>query len=270
MKKIIRVLLLILVLAFGLVSLVATSPERPRTSPIKIITRNPTNPKRGYFANQSILDPSYACKNDEISIEWNLYGAKTVLLTANPLKNIEPELKQELLSKDGSINLTVKDEVTLTIETQNTSSTRKLKQTIKMIPNELCTKFPIIPIAAYEGKLEQKKPFASSIDKIVKIYMNPFAKDDELKLGIFSTEQNPNEQPYYIRQAEATLDCIANVANATIICKQQNPDYYNRIKDLEMNIKLTKDGFSGTYKGLAKHSLGSWSAISGTFIFIQK
>jgi len=271
MKKIIRIISLAIVLALGLVTLVATAPGILSRSPIKIITRNPVRSEKEYPLNQKILDPSYACKNDGISIEWDLYGTQTVLLTANPLENLEPEIKQKSLAKKGSIGLTVKDEVTITIQTQNTTSPQKLKQTIKMIPDELCTKFPIIPIASYEGKLEQKQPFASSVDKIIKIYMSPFTENDELKLGIFSPEQSPGEQPSAIyNYPEVNLDCIAKVSNASIICKQKAPNYNDRIKDLEMNIIVSKDGLKGTYKGQTKHGLGSWSAISGTLDFRPK
>ena len=236
------ILVFFLILA-GLVSLLATSggSPPPYSGPpsLWLITNNPIE------EYDRMYNDAFVCKGDRAKLFWRHGATEPVKLSAFPLENISPKLENKILSRNGSMEITIAAAAKLVVNYKE-----ELEKEIKILPEDICTGFPMFPLGNYEGELEQKQPNSQKTSEGLRLFWD--AQSNSFKANL----------NYLI------LDCSTKAELNQISCKQAEDS--SDLKNIEILIKVSKDKLTGSYKGHAKSALSAWYEISGTISFTKK
>jgi len=236
-------ILLSFLILIGLISLIATSgpTQAPYSGPpvLWLISKNPID------EYERMHRDAFVCKGENVKLFWKQGVTEPVKLSAFPLENISPKLENKILSRNGSLEITVADAAKLIVNYKS-----KLEKQIKILPQDICTAYPMFPLGYYEGKLEQKQPIKQNSSETLHLFWN--AETNSFKA----------------RLTHLGLDCSTKAELNQITCKQTKDSFDT--KNIEILIDVSKDKLTGTYKGHAKTALSSWYQISGTISFSKK
>ncbi len=259
MLQIVRKLFLAGLIVLGIASLLATPAPLPQTSELVVKTRNPIGPPFYYnslfvkkYPNH-LLRLDAACKGDSISVGWDILDSGTALVTSLPKTSISPNFDQIAVSAKGSQKSIISSEVSLIL----TAPKAVYKQTIKLLPNEICTGFPIIPIGKYEGSFQRKSPDPKELKRYIYLYWKSTSNEnlDRMVANIYETEpQNSDE----FHQA-ISVACSLQAEIKQIICDSDGKS------SLKMVIKVSETGLNGNYS--TEETSSQYSGITGTGSF---
>jgi hypothetical protein len=245
LKPVGRFLLVLLVGVVGLATLFASTPP-----PDSIYVNTFNNPFGGEYSDNGTPETSeddyvavYACTNDaaKVEVEVFLYNDVKGTLTATPPGNTQPELDQKVVSSSSSrstvFDITVLGEVKIGL----TSSKGGGSVLIKLIPEDVCTGFPLSLIADFAGTLQQTLPEATTLERTLVLR---WSKSNLVaSLGADAICQRfPDEDK---------LLCLAG--------DEANPR-------LQLEGQIVGDTFTGTYKGFDE-STATKVTFEGTFTF---
>ena len=240
MKIFSKSILLSFLIIVGLISLIATSgPTTPPYSgppTLWLITKNPVDEYTRMY------NDAFVCKTDKVKLFWKHGVAEPVKLSAFPVENISPKLENKILSRNGSLEITVVDAAKLIVNYKN-----KLEKQIKLLPEDICTGFPMFPLGYYEGKLEQKQPIKQNSSETLHLFWNAETNSFKAQLAYIG------------------FDCSTQAKLNQITCKQTKDG--TDTKNVEILVNVSKDKLTGSYKGHAKTALSAWYPISGTISF---
>ncbi len=216
---IINGLLLSIVIAIGLLSILATSSF---FSP----------PFYSLYTH-----PSIVCKGSETTLIWenaSTEDASRVTLSASPLENLSPKLDRKKVELTGRLKVQVLGEVTVSLDARPKNGIYQDQVTINLVPQEVCQSFSFNPMGFYEGTIEISSPQEETLEKWIDIIWSDSFKQLSVEMGSrFDSRLDP---------VELTLICDDLTENKELSCTVPSSDV------ITLAGKFTDSGFEGNYK----------------------
>lgn len=233
-----RIMGLMVVLIFGILSLLATS-EPPVYYPAYMELVSEANEPYGKFAE--------VCPNETLQLRWDIPQGKQPILNVVPSANTTPELINKEVDMQGDLTLTVKGntEITLVYDERY----EKIWQTEVTISTDICTGYPIDIRGNYMGTLEQTLPSVATLNRTLDIYWS----NAELLASLNSDAAN------------ILMICTTSAQDDTLSCHEESEEKAT----FKLEGTFTATDFTGTYEGIQKGSSFE-IAIKGTFGFIKQ
>ncbi|MGL4610056.1 MAG: hypothetical protein ACRCYY_10270 [Trueperaceae bacterium] len=174
--KALRWLLLLGVVLLGISTLLASMGPLPPD--FEIITNNYEDSYGSYGLTSKIV---FACRNKKVLVSWTVTESNGVILTAVPLGRLSPDFNRQKPGKSGYLETVVLGELELGLESTVFDAT----VAFKLLPEDICTSFPINLIANCDGTLYQTVSdsiaFCASVSK--RIVYGQFSMLTRLILG---------------------------------------------------------------------------------------
>ena len=237
MLKIVRKLFLAIMITLGIASLLATPAPLPKPSELRVKTRNPIGPPVYYNSLFSKSHPThtlktnFACKGDKITVGWDIVDSGTAILTSLPKTSISPDFDQLAVSAKGSQEAVISNKVTLILASEAT-----YRQNIELLPEEICTGYPITVVGEYEGSFQETSPDAKALKRYLYFDWESYSNDKSGRLFAKIFETKPEKADDY--RYTFSLDCELLTDSKQITCKNSR---------LEMLIRVSDSGLSGEY-----------------------
>ena len=246
MKSFFKTVLLLVLAAFGIISILATgygciSAVR---SEMQVITRNPAGFQSLTEIHECGKPPVYVgavyvCKDETITINYDIPSGKTAVLNANPATSLSPNLEKLELSSKGSLTYTVKAKSELSLKSRNT-----FIGNIEIMPDSICVDYPTVPTGKWNLSFEQIKPNAKTSQRKLDIIWHGHGIWAKL-YGLTgnanaSTQTSP---PISDENNFISLECSYQPTLAQIICLGYEPGMI----DLTLIIKSDTKGLGGKY-----------------------
>lgn len=116
-RSLVRGLALLALVTVGVVAIVATPPPLPPAPEII----------------QFDVTPLEACPGTEVTVVWQVDGARQVTLSASPTDATQPELDQHLAASAGSLEVTVFADFELELAAEGTEEDASMTVTIMVL-----------------------------------------------------------------------------------------------------------------------------------------
>lgn len=231
-----RFLGLLIVVAAGIWSIVATSP--PPLPELFVLTLN-DDEEYGYYYSDSV----FACEGESVLVRWNTFEGNGGTLTTEPAGNLDPDLRNRAVTSTGELTTVVLGEVVIIFRV---GSDPDAQREIQLIPPDLCTGFPVDVVGRYEGTLDQTDPDVRTLERALRFYWD----GDALRATLSSDT------------AADQLTCTAFVDDDRLVCRD------GEVGDerLLLDGLLTAAGYQGSYQGL-NEGAGVVTPFAGSFDF---
>ena len=219
---------------FGVVSIVATSPS-DRFAPVGlvIVTKNNPDLSDGFDHYDYYVQPGYACLEEVVRIKWIILTEGQAILSATPPENLEPALSQEVLAKEGELEVKVLGKTELMVQLSGDYYPAYTR--IDLIPEALCNVFPTAPMGQFIGTLEQTAPEIISFARRLSFQFERDYDQNEVLRAFLSSEEG------YAR----TFICDHDGSPA-ITCEHKDDLDGSSIT---LSGEMSETGFFGTYEG---------------------
>ncbi len=256
--KIIRILALVIVGSFGVLSLLATCCEQPPpgvevNNELIIHTINPAyNPKTVFipeYRPESHMQ-RYACPNEKIRVSWNIKSGNEGTLDATPKNALNPIIKAMNVSGEGSLETVILEKADITLESKYTFRT-----SVFMIPETICSGYPIIPIGKFSGTLIQEKPIQKSFEQKASFIWSQYGNVIELDMAVAESPATTEG----VRKVG--LRCSYQEAKPNLVCMQTRSS--SNIEQLTIFIDITAKGLEGTFFGKELKNQKDLTSFSG-------
>jgi hypothetical protein len=191
----------------------------------------------------------FACLDEKVKLDWSIPDTSSVTLTATPSGNLNPDLNKQKAESYGTLETVALGDVVVTLE----AGDLKIDVALKLLPQEVCTGFPINLIANFEGELRQTLPETASLKRQLELRW----RGNALQARIADTVTNEDG---YI--TASLTNCQLFPDEDELICSagdEANPR-------LRLEGTITAEGFAGSYQGFDE-STGSAISFEGTFDF---
>lgn len=233
-----RIMGLIVILTFGIFSLLATSePPVYYTASMELLSE--TNESYGQFAE--------VCPNEILQLRWNIPQGDSPTLNAMPSNSIVPVLVNKQIEIQGQLPITVKGKAKITMIYDERYD--KIWEAEVTISTDVCTGYPMDIRGQYVGTLEQTLPEVATLNRNLDIYW----LNGELRASLSSDNSN-------IRML-----CKTSIEDDTLECIEEIEEKVT----FKLRGKFTATDFTGTYEGIQKGSSFE-TAIKGTFSFVKE
>jgi hypothetical protein len=241
--KLLRFLALGIISLAGILSILATSPLPP-DGYLYIVTLN--NPEA--FSNDYGGGESFACKDDFVKVGWELKVSKKALLSTIPVDGVEPGLNEKTLSGTGEEQVKVIAQTDFLFDTIS-DSYPTFTYKLNLLPNDICTGFPVRPVGIFSGKLEQTIPTSATLPRDLQLQWNGSSL-----LAIVRSDQTSISSSCTLDATSDSISC-ENERDGTVLFKLEG--------------QMSATGFAGSYEGIST-DLNSQLPFAGTFSFSPK
>ena len=226
---------------------------------LSLLTACPLEPRYAYGTLS--FDPdepysykeSYVCEGDRVSLNWTTQDANRPTLVAEPSTATNPVLNNKAVDAEGTLELTVKDSVTVSLLHRQTVLD---SVEIRRAPDAVCTDFDVSLLGWFEGSFEQTEPEAIGRSARMQLYWE----------GDAYTEPPGLKGRLYLKGLLSPLElrCSANGPDKKVACVQKSrPDAF------EFSASGTTSGLSGSYEG-AEEDASLKIPFSGRFDLVKR
>lgn len=247
---VLRLVLMTGLFVAGVTSLLATS-EPPSYAYGSLSVTTPFN-SADYSSKLGV------CKGEAINIRWEIFGGSNPRVSASPPQNIEPTLPSTPVNNTGETTVTIKDAVTISLNIDDAKDGYQTQVQVVVIPEGICTGFPLELRGNYTGTLEQVTPQVASLPHGFSIRWNN--NNDTLGAtltrGSSRTESSNTtfEMSCTVLDQEDKLTCVYDPSGTAI---------------LTLEGTVTATGYQGSYQGVLEGATFQ-TPTSGTFNFVKQ
>ncbi len=236
----VRIMVLIVMLVGGIFSLLATSEPPVYPSAYMELLSD----KDAYG-----LQIAEVCPEESLILRWVVSEGNRSILNAIPSVNISPTFVDKSVNKEGEVEIITKGDVEITlVYDQRNSSISEAKASIKMIPQAICTGYPMDIRGNFRGQLLQVEPENATLNRDLTIYWS----DGKLLATMVDLVSSGTIQ----------FVCTADDLTDSLQCIERTESKVT----FKLGGKFTATDFSGTYEGIQQGSSFETS-VSGTFSF---
>ena len=253
-----KIIIMLGLISLGFISILATAPSPPPGFTVKnrlnIHARNPFSEPENVFMPESRPESHiyrYACYNEKIEISWSIEGSKKALLNASPYNSLEPKIKNRQLSGSNSMSATILGETNISLQ-----SDYSFNEHFSIMPNLICSGFPIEPIGKFSGEVKQLTPRIKTSKQTATMKWGYFENAIQLIIVLPDTlaagEANKAEN----------LRCNYQAQTPNIVCMREASA--TNVLQLTIILNVTKNGLEGTYFGSRAEDWKKPVSFSGT------